>query len=94
MIQIHNPILDISCILILPYRSHMLQADSEEMLQCWISAMQKGIGAALQQSLSQDGNGQDGGNSGSDSVKSHSPSGSSASDLPDKSSPDKPRKAR
>ncbi|KAK9501888.1 hypothetical protein O3M35_012526 [Rhynocoris fuscipes] len=31
-----------------PTRSHMLQADSEEMFNKWISALQKGIGAALQ----------------------------------------------
>lgn len=30
------------------HRSHILQADSEEMLQAWVSALQHGIGAALQ----------------------------------------------
>lgn len=31
-----------------PGKSHILQADSEEMLQAWIGALQKGIGAAIQ----------------------------------------------
>ncbi|KAF4526589.1 hypothetical protein B566_EDAN006403 [Ephemera danica] len=31
-----------------PNKSHMLQADSEEMLQAWVSSLQHGIGAALQ----------------------------------------------
>ncbi|XP_034243344.1 arf-GAP with coiled-coil, ANK repeat and PH domain-containing protein 2 isoform X2 [Thrips palmi] len=31
-----------------PNKSHILQADSEEMYQAWIDAMQKGIGAAFQ----------------------------------------------
>ncbi|XP_014242118.1 arf-GAP with coiled-coil, ANK repeat and PH domain-containing protein 2 [Cimex lectularius] len=31
-----------------PTRSHMLQADSEEMFNRWVLALQKGIGAALQ----------------------------------------------
>lgn len=38
-----------------PSKSHMLQADSEEMYQAWISAMQHSIGAAIQLSLSDDG---------------------------------------
>lgn len=33
---------------ILYFRSHILQADSKEMYEAWISAMQKGIGAAFQ----------------------------------------------
>ncbi|CAG9821937.1 unnamed protein product [Phaedon cochleariae] len=31
-----------------PSKSHMLQADSKEMYDCWILALQKGIGAAIQ----------------------------------------------
>ncbi|KAF2898918.1 hypothetical protein ILUMI_07256 [Ignelater luminosus] len=31
-----------------PSKSHMLQADSKEMFDIWISALQKGIGAAIQ----------------------------------------------
>ncbi|XP_046391435.1 arf-GAP with coiled-coil, ANK repeat and PH domain-containing protein 2 [Ischnura elegans] len=31
-----------------PSKSHILQADSEEMYQAWINALQQGIGAALQ----------------------------------------------
>ena len=30
------------------FRSHILQADSAEMLQAWICALQKSIGAAIQ----------------------------------------------
>lgn len=30
------------------FRSHMLQADSKEMYDAWIAALQKGIGAAIQ----------------------------------------------
>ncbi|XP_049863259.1 arf-GAP with coiled-coil, ANK repeat and PH domain-containing protein 2 isoform X2 [Schistocerca gregaria] len=81
-----------------PSKSHMLQADSEEMLQCWISAMQQGIGAALQQSLNQDGNGMDNNNAGSDTKDCHSPSGNSGGARPgdstERPSPDKNRKAR
>ncbi|XP_073971357.1 centaurin beta 1A isoform X2 [Rhodnius prolixus] len=36
-----------------PTRSHMLQADSEEMFTKWITALQRGIGAALQLVLHQ-----------------------------------------
>lgn len=35
------------------FRSHMLQADSEEMFTKWITALQRGIGAALQLVLHQ-----------------------------------------
>ncbi|XP_018333831.1 arf-GAP with coiled-coil, ANK repeat and PH domain-containing protein 2 [Agrilus planipennis] len=35
-----------------PSKNHMLQADSKEMYDAWISAMQKGIGAAIQQTYS------------------------------------------
>ncbi|KAJ1526936.1 hypothetical protein ONE63_008484 [Megalurothrips usitatus] len=35
-----------------PNKSHILQADSEEMYQAWIEAMQKGIGAAFQRAMS------------------------------------------
>nr|XP_023025538.1 arf-GAP with coiled-coil, ANK repeat and PH domain-containing protein 2 [Leptinotarsa decemlineata] len=31
-----------------PSKSHMLQADSKEMYDCWVTALQKGIGAAIQ----------------------------------------------
>ncbi|CAH1112565.1 unnamed protein product [Psylliodes chrysocephalus] len=31
-----------------PLKSHMLQADTKEMYDCWITALQKGIGAAIQ----------------------------------------------
>ena len=34
------------------HRSHILQADSEEMYHAWIDAMQKGIGAAFQRTMS------------------------------------------
>lgn len=30
------------------FRSHILQADSKEMYDAWVSSLQKGIGAALQ----------------------------------------------
>lgn len=36
------------------YRNHILQADSKDMLDTWISAMQKGIGIALQRHHSGD----------------------------------------
>ncbi|XP_039296995.1 arf-GAP with coiled-coil, ANK repeat and PH domain-containing protein 2 [Nilaparvata lugens] len=32
-----------------PTKSHMLQADSEEIYQAWVTALQRGIGAAIQQ---------------------------------------------
>ncbi|RZF38699.1 hypothetical protein LSTR_LSTR011009 [Laodelphax striatellus] len=32
-----------------PTKSHMLQADSEEIYQAWVAALQRGIGAAIQQ---------------------------------------------
>lgn len=35
-------------------RSHMLQADSEEMLNCWIAALQNGIRSAIQQGQSRE----------------------------------------
>ncbi|KAI8436667.1 hypothetical protein MSG28_010155 [Choristoneura fumiferana] len=37
-----------------PSKSHMLQADSEEMLSSWISALQHGIRSAIQQGRSRD----------------------------------------
>ncbi|XP_041978874.1 arf-GAP with coiled-coil, ANK repeat and PH domain-containing protein 2 isoform X2 [Aricia agestis] len=37
-----------------PCKSHMLQADSEEMLNSWVSALQNGIRAAIQQGQSRD----------------------------------------
>ncbi|XP_063228186.1 arf-GAP with coiled-coil, ANK repeat and PH domain-containing protein 2 isoform X2 [Bacillus rossius redtenbacheri] len=82
-----------------PTKSHMLQADSEEMYGLWFSAMQHGIGAAIQLSIG--GDGMMGGSAanhagnpaGRDSSSSHSPS-SSISDPPDRPSPDKPRKSR
>ncbi|CAH0715669.1 unnamed protein product, partial [Brenthis ino] len=37
-----------------PSKSHMLQADSEEMLNSWITALQNGIRAAIQQGQSRD----------------------------------------
>ncbi|XP_050350714.1 arf-GAP with coiled-coil, ANK repeat and PH domain-containing protein 2 isoform X1 [Nymphalis io] len=37
-----------------PSKSHMLQADSEEMLTSWISALQNGIRSAIQQGQSRD----------------------------------------
>lgn len=37
-----------------PSKSHMLQADSEEMLNAWISALQNGIRSAIQQGQSRD----------------------------------------
>ncbi|XP_072949106.1 arf-GAP with coiled-coil, ANK repeat and PH domain-containing protein 2 [Epargyreus clarus] len=37
-----------------PSKSHMLQADSEEMLSCWITALQNGIRSAIQQGQSRD----------------------------------------
>ncbi|KAJ9595394.1 hypothetical protein L9F63_013418, partial [Diploptera punctata] len=37
-----------------PAKSHMLQADTDEMYQSWISAMQQGIGAAIQLSISEE----------------------------------------
>lgn len=30
-------------------RSHMLQTDSKEMYDAWVAALQRGIGAAIQQ---------------------------------------------
>ncbi|GLV32415.1 Centaurin beta 1A [Carabus blaptoides fortunei] len=36
-----------------PSKSHILQADSSEMFDAWITAMQQGIGAAIQRSLSE-----------------------------------------
>ena len=68
----------------------MLQADSDEMYQCWISAMQQGIGAAIQRSISEEGSvvcsrvGNTGGSGGIGGAKdggaSRSPSGSSVGD--------------
>ncbi|XP_037868429.1 arf-GAP with coiled-coil, ANK repeat and PH domain-containing protein 2 [Bombyx mori] len=37
-----------------PSKSHMLQADSEEMLSCWIAALQSGIRSAIQQGQSRE----------------------------------------
>nr|XP_032522975.1 arf-GAP with coiled-coil, ANK repeat and PH domain-containing protein 1-like [Danaus plexippus plexippus] len=37
-----------------PSKSHMLQADSEEMLNSWIAALQNGIRSAIQQGQSRD----------------------------------------
>ncbi|XP_053609279.1 arf-GAP with coiled-coil, ANK repeat and PH domain-containing protein 2 isoform X2 [Plodia interpunctella] len=37
-----------------PSKSHMLQADSEEMLNAWITALQNGIRTAIQQGQSRD----------------------------------------
>ncbi|XP_056641814.1 arf-GAP with coiled-coil, ANK repeat and PH domain-containing protein 2 [Diorhabda sublineata] len=37
-----------------PLKSHMLQADTKEMYDCWITALQKGIGAAIQRVQSMD----------------------------------------
>ncbi|CAB3236788.1 unnamed protein product [Arctia plantaginis] len=37
-----------------PSKSHMLQADSEEMLNCWIAALQNGIRSAIQQGQSRE----------------------------------------
>lgn len=34
------------------FRSHILQADSIEMFDAWILALQRGIGAAIQRTLS------------------------------------------
>lgn len=34
------------------YRSHMLQADSEETYLAWVTAMQQAIGAAIQRGMS------------------------------------------
>ncbi|PSN46505.1 Arf-GAP with coiled-coil [Blattella germanica] len=83
-----------------PAKSHILQADSDEMYQSWISSMQQGIGAAIQLSISEEGslvsqsicNSGNGG--GKDSGASHSPSGSSAGEPVDKPSPERPRKNR
>ncbi|XP_066997590.2 arf-GAP with coiled-coil, ANK repeat and PH domain-containing protein 2 [Anabrus simplex] len=80
-----------------PSKSHILQADSDEMYESWISAMQQGIGAAIQLSISEEPCNNVGGsstNSGRNSVPSHSPSASSASETVDKPSPDKQRKSR
>lgn len=82
----------------------MLQADSDEMYQCWISAMQQGIGAAIQQSISEEGSvvcpsvgntGSSGGIGGAkDGGASHSPSGSSVGDPVEKPSPERQHKNR
>lgn len=40
----------------LTYRSHMLQADSEETYLAWVTAMQQAIGAAIQRGMSIDAN--------------------------------------
>jgi hypothetical protein len=81
----------------------MLQADSDEMYQSWISAMQQGIGAAIQLSISEEGSlacpsvASTGGSvngAGKDSGASHSPSGSSVGDSVEKQSPERPRKNR
>ncbi|XP_045447798.1 arf-GAP with coiled-coil, ANK repeat and PH domain-containing protein 2 [Melitaea cinxia] len=37
-----------------PSKSHMLQADSEDMLSAWVSALQNGIRSAIQQGQSRD----------------------------------------
>lgn len=39
-------------------RSHMLQADSEEMYLAWVTAMQQAIGAAIQRGMSTSSNAQ------------------------------------
>ncbi|XP_069698905.1 arf-GAP with coiled-coil, ANK repeat and PH domain-containing protein 2 isoform X2 [Periplaneta americana] len=86
-----------------PAKSHMLQADSDEMFQSWISAMQQGIGAAIQLSISEEGSlaganvgsiGATSNGGGKDSGASHSPSGSSAGDPVDKPSPERQRRNR
>ena len=76
----------------------MLQADSDEMYQSWISAMQQGIGAAIQLSISEENSlvPQNLCNSvnigGKESGASHSPSGSSTGDPAEKPSPERQRK--
>ncbi|PNF43424.1 hypothetical protein B7P43_G12548 [Cryptotermes secundus] len=87
-----------------PTKSHMLQADSDEMYQCWISAMQQGIGAAIQRSISEEGSvvcsrvGNTGGSGGIGGAKdggaSRSPSGSSVGDPVEKPSPERQHKNR
>jgi hypothetical protein len=79
----------------------MLQADSDEMYQCWISAMQQGIGAAIQRSISEEGSvvcpsvGNTGSSGGiKDGGASHSPSGSSAGESVENPSPDRQHKNR
>ncbi|KAJ8928248.1 hypothetical protein NQ314_019198 [Rhamnusium bicolor] len=42
--------------------SHMLQADSKEMYESWIVALQKGIGAAIQRNHTVDMNNKKGDN--------------------------------
>ncbi|XP_059476562.1 arf-GAP with coiled-coil, ANK repeat and PH domain-containing protein 2 isoform X2 [Neocloeon triangulifer] len=37
-----------------PNKTHILQADSEEMLQAWVTALQQGIGAAFQRTMEGD----------------------------------------
>jgi len=84
------------------YRSHILQADSDEMYHSWISAMQQGIGAAIQRSISQESSsacpcvGSTGGGIGGtkDAGATNSPSGSSIGDAVDKTSPERQHKSR
>ena len=84
------------------FRSHILQADSDEMYQSWISAMQQGIGAAIQLSISEESSlacpsvGSAGGGIGGtkDAGTSNSPSGSSVGDAVEKPSPEGQRKNR
>ncbi|GLH03543.1 ArfGAP with SH3 domain, ANK repeat and PH domain-containing protein [Gryllus bimaculatus] len=82
-----------------PTKSHMLQADSDEMFQAWIAAMQHGIGAAIQQSLSDEGGINQHSTGGSPSGKnsqggSHPPSCSSGETGEVHASPDKQRKSK
>lgn len=84
------------------YRSHILQADSDEMYQSWISAMQQGIGAAIQLSISEESSsgcpsvGSTGGGIGGtkDAGATHSPSGSSVGDAVEKALPEGQHKSR
>ena len=83
-------------------RSHILQADSDEMYQSWISAMQQGIGAAIQLSISEESSlgcpivGSNGGGIGGtkDAGATHSPGGGSVGDAIEKASPERQHKSR
>lgn len=84
------------------YRSHILQADSDEMYQSWISAMQQGIGAAIQLSISEESSpgcpsvGSTGAGIGGtkDAGATQSSSGSSVGDAVEKASPEGQHKSR
>ncbi|XP_075237326.1 centaurin beta 1A isoform X2 [Lycorma delicatula] len=77
-----------------PTKSHMLQADSEEMYHAWVSALQQGIGAAIQRCLGDDTHSSDNDNNArcNDDNKANKKTNSDSND--EETSVARPKKAR